>query len=685
VWVYLTPELSAPANKEIASIVSIVSVKEKAVIGAFPTGYPDELLYSICARYGERMQYPNKTLLNKDLFETDKPMASVGLSSSLDKLYNKLPPGRAYTVDDLIQRHTLFPLYAHFLPAEKARQLKVYMRGEKGAQVAMLAGIHISAAVPPHEWLRFCPQCVQGDRERFSECYWHRVHQVAGVEICPLHSVWLENSSVHSQGSMRSHEFVSAERACSQLQYTVRTVAAEDADGHMLFNIAKDVIYFLEQEQVAIEEGYRLHLYLARLMARKLALYGGLVRSLELTEAIEEYYGPELLAQLGCDFSKKQRRTWATEITRANGRTQHPLCHILMMRFLGYSAVELVGPQSAETSAETAFLLFGTGPWPCLNKAANHYLQPVVVKCHIASNSCRRRVIVGTFACSCGFVYSRTGPDRSPADRVKYTKVRSYGPVWDAALKQMWDDSLLSLRAIAKHLGVMPLTVRRYATDMGLPVPRPGGITTGRQLSHAETERGEVIKALRSRYRREWSAGKAKHPDWGPSVLQRNLITPYSWLFVHDRDWLRRNMPARVQKRKPTFAVPRINWSEIDERIAAEVAGAARIIKGKLGAPERVSVFAISKELQLSGVSHSRIAATKEFRDRLPLTLQAMDFVIESNEDFAVRRVWWAAQRYQQEGKKPTRTQLIRRTNAYKYGHVPHVMRAVDEAIESIL
>jgi hypothetical protein len=29
------------------------------MIGCFPDPYPDELLYSVCARFHERVQYPN--------------------------------------------------------------------------------------------------------------------------------------------------------------------------------------------------------------------------------------------------------------------------------------------------------------------------------------------------------------------------------------------------------------------------------------------------------------------------------------------------------------------------------------------------------------------------------------------------------------------------------------------------
>ncbi len=38
------------------------------MIGSFPVGHPDELLYSICARYGDRMSYPERTSISQELF-----------------------------------------------------------------------------------------------------------------------------------------------------------------------------------------------------------------------------------------------------------------------------------------------------------------------------------------------------------------------------------------------------------------------------------------------------------------------------------------------------------------------------------------------------------------------------------------------------------------------------------------
>jgi hypothetical protein len=38
------------------------------LIRCFPDPYPDEILYSICARYGDRVKYPGQCSILRELF-----------------------------------------------------------------------------------------------------------------------------------------------------------------------------------------------------------------------------------------------------------------------------------------------------------------------------------------------------------------------------------------------------------------------------------------------------------------------------------------------------------------------------------------------------------------------------------------------------------------------------------------
>src|SRR5690606_243671 len=128
------------------------------------------------------------------------------------------------------------------------------------------------------------------------------------------------------------------------------------------------------------------------------------VHQKELAEDFRKFYGDELLEVLQSPVEFNRPSCWLKAITRKHRKAFHPIRHILFMRFF---------KEDIETFyqyANKTYNPFGLAPYPCMNAAADHYLQPVVpnVKVTICSDT---RKPVGTFACSCGFVYSRRGPD----------------------------------------------------------------------------------------------------------------------------------------------------------------------------------------------------------------------------------------------------------------------------------
>ncbi|HEY9707490.1 MAG TPA: TniQ family protein, partial [Oculatellaceae cyanobacterium] len=96
------------------------------MIPCFPVPLPDELLYSLIARYSDRMQYPDKQSLHQELFADKNATAVVDLPSHLSHLLGVLPPVHGYTVERLIDEHTLLPFYSPFLPTERVNLIREY-------------------------------------------------------------------------------------------------------------------------------------------------------------------------------------------------------------------------------------------------------------------------------------------------------------------------------------------------------------------------------------------------------------------------------------------------------------------------------------------------------------------------------------------------------------------------------
>src|SRR5258708_36250857 len=61
--------------------------------------------------------------------------------------------------------------------------------------------------------LRFCPACVRKDRATFGETYWHRMHHLPGIDVCPQHRMFLENTAAQPCPRTRKSAFVTAEQS----------------------------------------------------------------------------------------------------------------------------------------------------------------------------------------------------------------------------------------------------------------------------------------------------------------------------------------------------------------------------------------------------------------------------------------------------------------------------------------
>ena len=98
------------------------------MVSFFPNPYPDELLYSVIARYHTRSGNRGFRQTDMDLFNYHSQQAAkVILSNNLDYLVNNLPIGSKQTKENLIQNHTLYPFYVTFLTTAEAWIVKDLM------------------------------------------------------------------------------------------------------------------------------------------------------------------------------------------------------------------------------------------------------------------------------------------------------------------------------------------------------------------------------------------------------------------------------------------------------------------------------------------------------------------------------------------------------------------------------
>jgi hypothetical protein len=519
------------------------------MIGFFPDPYPDELLYSICARYSDRMQYHNKEHTNQELFGSRGTITGVDLPSHLSYLLSVLPSGHCYTVDRLIDAHTLLPFYSPFLPLERVNRIREDMETGNSSALHKCSGITPSSIRSPN-WFRFCPLCTQEDEKQFGEKYWHRLHQITGVEVCPIHNIFLDNSNAPARNRRYSRKHLSAEQT---IQVTVpRSLDLSNHSHQVLLKIARDVAWLLSQCNLVPGLQCLRNRYLKVLVAHRYASYSGMVHCLSLIDAFKSFYSHSLLEQLQCQLDKSSEYTWLYRIVKPyqNIKVNHPLRHLLLIQFLGYAAEEFFNLVEEFEKPSYNSNPFGEGPWPCLNPVCDHFRKPLIKKCRVYFSYIekeQRNKPIGTFCCTCDFVYSRTGPDVLPEDQFRFTKVKSYGAVWETHLQNLWADSSLSLHAIARKLGFKDTTVKSQAVRLGLRFPRLKPIAKSIQastelLSHSRNALVTTQDTLEI-YRQEWLTAVKENPGARRTFLAKKFRRLYRYLRKYDAEWLEAHMP----------------------------------------------------------------------------------------------------------------------------------------------
>jgi hypothetical protein len=633
------------------------------MIGCFPDPYPDELLYSVFARLNDRMQYPSRKGMLRDIFGNEHANAPVYLPSHLEYLTKVLPPAHRYTVDRLIDDHTLAPYYALFLPPERYVQLRADMRGDGGQNIHFRAGL---GKVPGVERFRFCPLCIEDDRWQFGECYWHRVHQAPGVEVCPIHGLYLQQSELRIWNRKAKDAFISAEVVLGQvLPGPEMPVLPPDEP---LLQVAHDVMWLLNQRHLSPDPDTLQRRYLNVLYERQLADSAYRVITAKFLTAFKAYYPPTLLNRLNCELNEDRGVSWPLRLLRPACGVRYPVCHLLIMRFLGYTAAEFF-KLSAERKP------FGRGPWPCLNPASDHYRQFRIKECDVVFNPNLNNV-VGTFVCTkCGFIYTRLGPETSPEEQFQMRAIKTFGHVWDATLQKLWADPSINLKMLRQQLGISARTLHQCAIRLELPYPKPGLNNSYHRKPKLPSRREEILPATRESYRAAFLAAKEKHPDAGITALKEKIPDVCLWLSRHDHAWFEANKPILKYNRREKPTTNYADWHSRDTEFVVKVKPTAWRLKNMPERPVRVTKTMLAREI---GIRHSM------YLPKLPLTSQALTEAVDTRDEYDTRRVWWAVDYYRQEKIKPKRWQLIRRAGVHKGASRPLVKEAIDTALKML-
>lgn len=579
----------------------------------FSDPYPDELLYSSIARYHKYIGNLNLFNTLEDLFDCKTIVPNIYLASNLDRLCDKL--GKEYTSEYIIKNHTIFPYYKPFLPSDRQSKMISQMKNGKCEGIYNMLG-STSGGICNDGTIKYCSECATNDINKYGEAYIHREHQLQGILLCPHHPKELFSYQFNSKNSSKI-EYISFDEEF--IKFNSLNCKYSDKDLDNLYKISQLAYRLFIYYDMKIDRTIVLDKYERLLFNKGLISKNGRVYQNDLYQELIRFYGQSLLSILECDIDINNDYNWLKVITRKSNRITHPLRHLLFINFLGGDIDEFFNQEVSIIKP------FGEGPWPCLNKAAEHYLKDTIYNVDIDYD---RKTLspVGTFKCSCGYVYARRGPDSTKDDTYRIGKTIDFGPVWYNKLTELINKGTLSSRQVAKIMGCDPNTIRKKDKELNINY-------FSSSKAHESSIREEKIKPNFVPKIDEYKK-KVLEVIESNKLMLKHKIKPkiakeYRYIYTHDKEWLDNLFKDNMINNNLKVSA-KIDWNERDKVYLNLVKEKYNEIIARVPFV-RATKTIIAKELGLLNVIYN-------FKVKVPKTITFLEKYQETVEVYKIRK-----------------------------------------------
>ena len=308
------------------------------MLGYFPVPYPDELIYSVISRYKLHQGIVSDRQIVNDLFGSRNVAAVVDFPGHLLDLEQKTYHLTHITADQWLTKHSLYPAYKYFLPADRNEKIVQSVLTGKAWDVHTRTGVAASNIKVP-KFLRLCKHCYRDELELFGEPYWHRLHQLSGVMVCPIHKEYL----YETDALFRPHgkyEFFPAINASLVRKIPLNLITKQK---QKLMQLSKNI-----DELINLDESYSVShdqwsMYYWQLAESKIFTVGKRVNHDEISIYMENYWSSCLLNIFGLATDNSY---WVKNLFRKHRKSFHYLYHLAVWQAMGE-----ISPQDAVVCA----------------------------------------------------------------------------------------------------------------------------------------------------------------------------------------------------------------------------------------------------------------------------------------------------------------------------------------------
>ncbi len=555
----------------------------------FCNPYPNELIYSVLARYHFYSGNISFRDTNIELFGENYTLPSIDCVSSLESLCKNI--GADYSAEQFIYNNSILPFYFPFVENHKKRLLMSMARFD-GRNMFVYLGL-AAGSVSKQNLLKFCPDCAREDYQKFGESYFHREHHLDGIILCPHHGTFIEEYQ-------KSDSRVEYTRLRNDRIENSKGTACESNYSILLRRISRQALYLLENK-VDFKDLKNSYEYFYN--TKNLITIGCSIRQRELAKMFLKSYPTEFLENIGIKLDLSKDYCWLYKIGRDPASCYNPLKHILLILLFANSIQEFIreGRKGIEK-------VFKEVPYPCLNPVCDNYKRNVIRNVSVKSDSKSKKPI-GIFECECGFIYARKGPDINSTDRFRIGRIICFGHVWQKKLKELNEIGYCYSR-IAKEMKCDFKTVKKYIER------REDGISVALIKPHKTDKYKNAIKECMLRY-----------PKYNRTKIRNLMAKEYAYLYRNEREWLYANLPKKkIEVKQRKF----IDWLKRDEELLIIL---KRIKKDLLIKNENKRISA-SMLMRKSG--HE--ATLTHHKDKLIKCYKFLKNCSETVENFQIRR-----------------------------------------------
>ncbi|MEJ8555169.1 TnsD family Tn7-like transposition protein [Tepidibacter sp. Z1-5] len=622
----------------------------------FTDPYENELLYGAIGRYHYYIGNIDYKDTLREVFRNESVIPSIELCARLDTVANNL--GGKYTADYIINNHTIFPFYAPFIPKTRREELINDMKYKDGKGIYAKTGI-LAGSVCKKEGIYYCPLCSEEEINKYGEAYIHREHQLQGVFVCPHNGAKLKKYKIDRTNSSRL-EFIRLNEKLLDLNAEYE----ENKDIYeKLLKISKTAYYILNNNLYQFNKDTITKKYKEILYSKGLVTTNKRIKQRELYDEFIKYYGVEFLEIMESSIDKDNEYNWLKVITRNSKRTVHPIRHILFIIFLVDDIKEFFKSEVDEYNP------FGKSPWPCLNYIAGHYKNDVVTELTITTDYKTRRPI-GTFTCDCGFIYSRKGPDKVISDRYKIGRIKEFGSLWEETLKEYLLERKYGLRELARIMNCDPKTIVKFDKELGINYYETSNMRVEKQKNNKKENKGIDIQA----YKENILTVINQNSSYTRTQIRELCKKEYTYLYRHDKAWLLEILPKNISRKNIDYkSDKRVNWKKRDIEILNIIKEQYKslLLRDK---PIRITKGNLCKESGILTIIEKKL-------DKLPRTKEYLDDILESVEEFQLRRARLIADE-KLEGKEGIRLWEIQKLSRIRTSDFEKIKTKLEQYID---